>query len=108
MEKNVYLLVFYEDSKGNMDTEGNDPNGVVSFLKKEGFSCTAGFWGCPWYFVDIEKKEFKPGRPGLSYGKEFGGHAITFDEFKTIYEIFKKYKGLELLKWESDKVDQNN
>lgn len=98
MEQSVYLLVYYDDKKGNLDTEGMNPEGIVHFLKEEGFICKAGFWGCPWYFVDINNKKFKPGRPGVKYGIVIGDHAITFGEFKTIYSIYKKYKGLEVLK----------
>ena len=56
------------------------------------FSCQAGFWGCPWYFVDIENKKYKPGRPGLSYGRVIGNHAITLNEFLLIYAIYSKYE----------------
>lgn len=97
-----YFLVFYDDFQGNLDTNGRNINGVVHFLKEEGFDCTAGFWGCPWYYVDIKNKKFKPGRPGVSYGNVVGGHAITFEEFKTIYFIYKKYEGLEDLKFEKN------
>ena len=99
---NLYFLVSYDDKNGNTDVEGANKNGVVHFLKTEGFSCGAGYWGCPWYFVDIKKKVFKPGRPGLSYGKVVGDHAVTFDEFRTIYEIYKKYEGLAPLKFDKD------
>ncbi len=89
----LYFLVSYDDKSGNMDDSGANENVVVHFLKTEGFRCAAGFWGCPWCFVDIEEKVFYPGRPGVSYGRVVGNQAITFDEFKTIYEIYKKYEG---------------
>ncbi len=100
----LYFLVSYDDKNGNMDTEGANKNGVVHFLKTEGFSCAAGYCGCPWFFVDIEKKVFKPGMPGVSYGKVVGDHAIIFDEFRTIYEIYKKYEGLGLLKFDKGRA----
>ena len=49
--------------------------------------------------MDIDNKIFKPGRPGVSYGKVIENHAITFKELKKIYFIYKKYNGLEVLEW---------
>ncbi len=101
-ERNLYILVWHDDKHGNLDTEGVNENGIIHFLKAEGFRCAAGYWGCPWYFVDIGQKMFKPGRPGVSYGKVIGNHAITFDEFKSIYEIYKKYDGLDPLRFDKE------
>ena len=91
-----YFLVKYDDGYNYGRTRFGEltNNELLEYLDKERFSCTAGFWGCPWYFIDIVNKKYKPGRPGLSYGKVIGEHAITFEEFKTIYDIYKKYKGL--------------
>ena len=79
MSEDIYFLVYY-DCGSNLDI---DDNPFLDYLKKEEFDCEAGFWGCPWYFVDIEDKTYKPGRPGVSYGKVIGEHAITVEEFKT-------------------------
>ncbi len=103
-EMNIYFLVRHDNHHGNIDTEGEDPDGAVRYFKDNGFTCAAGYWGCPWYFVDIRKKIFKPGRPGVSYGYEIGNHAITLDEFKTIYNIYKKYEGLSLMSMEPDET----
>ena len=92
MEDKVYLLVYYEKPKDIDFTKTI----VSEYLNKNGFKCTAGYWGCPWYFVDIENMEFKPGRPGVGYGKVLGEHAITFEEFKTIFDIYKKYHNKSL------------
>lgn len=86
-----YFLVRHDDGKGNMDAEGTDPNGIVSYLKKKGFECKAGYWGCPWYFVDIRNKVFLPGRPGVCYGESIGNRSISFEEFKEIYSIYEGY-----------------
>ena len=104
MDKINYFLVYYDDGYRNMDTEGENKKGVVNFLKREGFKCTAGFWGCPWYWIDLNNKNYKPGRPGVAYGSVIGDHAITFEEFKIIYRIFKQYEGEEIL---SMKVKNN-
>lgn len=86
-----YFLVYFDDHKGNIGAKTKDKDNVVRFLKEEGFSCAKGFWGCTWYFVDIVNKVYLPGRPGVCYGRIVGEHAVTFDEFKTIYSIYKKY-----------------
>lgn len=98
MTHDDYFLVVFDDHNGNIDTEGKNKDGIVCFLKKEKFKCKAGFFGMPWYFVDIRNKFFLPGRPGIAYGKVVGNHSITFEEFKTIYFIYKKYEGLSVLK----------
>ena len=94
---NVYFLVKYDSAIGNYDFDSEDEYGLVNYLKGEGFSCMAGYYGCPWYFIDINEKIYKPGRPGVKYGKVIGNHAITFYEFVQIYEMYKKYKGKKLL-----------
>ena len=86
-----YFLVRYDDGKGNMDTEGTNPNGIVAYLKKKGFECKAGYWGCPWYFVDIRNKIFLPGRPGFCYGESIGNRSISFEEFKEIHALYEGY-----------------
>ncbi len=68
----------------------------VSWLREEGFR--AGFfeecYGCSWVFVSITKKTFAYGMPGVRIVHPLGNHAVTIDEFRAIYEIFKKYEGL--------------
>ena len=60
-----FLLLRYDDHQGNL---GRDSE-LLSLLKKYHFICKAGYWGCPWYFIDIDSKCFYPGRPGLEYGR---------------------------------------
>lgn len=104
MNEKVYFLVVYDDGYNyGLDYHGGVKNDLLSFIQNENFKCTKGFWGCPWYFIDIENKIYYPGRPGMSYGKVIGDHAITFDEFKTIYNIYKKYNGLLSLVMEDGK-----
>ena len=94
-----YILVYYKcgNKYGDRDINENYENKLLVYLEKEGFCCNAGFWGCPWFFVDIIEKRYKPGRPGVSYGGVLGDHAVTFGEFKRIYSIYKKYQGLNVL-----------
>ena len=84
-----YFLVCYDVK----DEKERNEDGIFHFLFKEGFISTATYWACPWVFVDIVNKKCKPGRPGVCYGRVVGDHAITFEEFKLIYEIYKKYYG---------------
>ena len=50
----------------------------------------------------LNSKVFAPGIPGIRVTSEIGPHAITFDEFLLIYNIYKKYEGLKPLEM-SDK-----
>ena len=67
-------------------------NRIINFLKRENFKCTAGNYGCPWYFINIENKIYKPGRPGVEYGHVIGNQAIKLREFVKIYRIYRKYQ----------------
>ena len=96
-EHDDYFLVVYDDQQGNIDTEGLIKGGIVEYLKSKGFACKGGFWSMPWYWIDIRHKFFLPGRPGIAFGKAIGNHGITFEEFKIIYSIYEKYKGLAVL-----------
>lgn len=92
--ENLYLLVkdesLYEGRKAPL----------YEWLYKEGFTRGVGYgyYNVNWVFIDIVSKVFKPGRPGVGFGLVIGNHAITIDEFKQIYRIYKKYEGLERLR----------
>ena len=90
-----YFLVCYDGGYKNGETRSGELTNkeILKFFVEEGFECDAGYWGCPWYFVNIVNKKYKPGRPGVSYGKVIGDHGITFKEFKIINDIYKKYSG---------------
>ncbi len=69
------------------------------WLKDEGFAF-GGHKGhynvCDWAYVSITKKIFGYGMPGIPFGTATGNHAITIEEFKIIYQIYKKYDGQDL------------
>ena len=74
---------------------------IHSFLKEEGFEWAKGcksIEGIDWMFINIHSKVYATGRPGIGYAPVVGDHAITFDEFVTIYNIYKKYEGFSTLK----------
>nr|MBQ4455597.1 hypothetical protein [Clostridia bacterium] len=78
---------------------GQQDSKFISFLRDEGFKGKYGFWDCPWIWVNIETKVYGRGRPGVKYCNAIGDHAITIDEFMTMYNIYKKYLGLPALQF---------
>jgi broad specificity phosphatase PhoE/rRNA maturation protein Nop10 len=80
----------------------------LQWLKAEGFTWDDLTWGpCKgyqvgvrWVYVNMNSKLYAYGIYGIKVTKEFGGHAVTIDEFKAIYGIFKKYDGKSLLEFD--------
>lgn len=86
----AYFLVYDENFKNYPEID--DP--FINWLKSEGFkwhnvyhSLGTGIW------LNINNKIIACGKSGIRCFEEIGHHAITIDEFKVIYEIYKKYKG---------------
>lgn len=73
---------------------------LYDWLKKEGF-IAAGCYGYSnninWIFINITSKVFVHGKHGIGFAPVICNHAITIDEFKQIYYIYKKYEGLGTL-----------
>ncbi len=92
-----------DDSLKQHDSE------VTKWLRSQGFKSTSysGCWGCNWIFINIKQKLYALGRPGVAYAQVVGDHAITMDEFKTIYEIYKKYEGKDLFVFHKERFDYN-
>lgn len=66
------------------------------WLRDEGFRFggrKGHFGNCTWVHVSITHKLFAYGMPGVAFGEVTGNHAITIEEFKLIYQIFKNYDG---------------
>ena len=66
----------------------------IEFLTNEGFESwkTKGYFtGTDWIYVNINSKIYAFGMPGVRITTPIGKHAITLDEFMTIYNIYKKY-----------------
>ena len=55
--------------------------------------------------VVFTRKLFSYGMPGVAKAGVIGDHAITVDEFKTIYAIYKKYEGKDLFVFHSERFD---
>lgn len=62
---------------------------------------------CPWVFINITNKLYAYGMPGVEIIKPIGDHAITIDEFMQIYNIYEKYKGLNLMEFPETESEQN-
>ena len=91
----------------DLSFEMSDPP-FFGWLKNEGFRYAwyhGNFGCCPWIFVNITRKEYACGMPGVKITEPIGNHAITIGEFMTIYSIYKKYEGKELFTFHSERFD---
>ena len=84
---------------------------LYQWLKDEGFISwrqKGTYDGVDWIYINITSKVYAPGMPGIGITQEICGHAVTLDEFMTIYNIFKKYKGLDALRMsQKEQVEWN-
>ena len=80
------------------------------WLREEGFTFGGykGNFGCPWVYVNLTRKQFAYGMPGVSLVQPIGNHAITIEEFQTIYSIFKKYERKELFVFHEKRFDYDS
>lgn len=86
------FLVKDKDLLNGVDSE------IAWWLKKEGFEMCKGWWtGVDWVYININSKTYMGGMPGISVTTPVGEHAITIEEFKAIYSVFKKYEGKTVL-----------
>lgn len=78
-----------------------------TWLSNEGFRFSGyhGNYGCWWAYVNITRREYAYGMPGVSLARPQGNHAITLDEFRTIYKIYQKYNGKDLFVFHSKPFD---
>lgn len=82
---------------------------IYKWLKDEGFISWGRkgvYSGVDWVFINLTSKMFAPGMPGISVTSVIGNHAITMDEFMTIYHIFKKYEGLDRLRMSKEDQEE--
>ena len=71
----------------------------LEYLYSEGFKSwkTKGYFnGIDWIYINLNSKTFAFGIPGIPVVEAIGNHAITINEFKIIYNIYKKYIDLKL------------
>lgn len=80
----------------------------VKFLWKEGFKIAwhkGQYAHCPWMYINISRKQYAYGMPGVNIVDAIGNHAITLEEFKTIYDIYKKYEGKDRFVFHKERFD---
>lgn len=81
--------------------EGYDSE-FYKWLHENGFKSWGrhGFFSsCPWIYVNLNNRIYAFGMPGIPITQEFGDHAVTIEEFMSIYNIFEKYKGKKPLEF---------
>lgn len=92
----AYFLV--HDEKLPEANSGGDP--FIKWLISEGFNVHDLYHGCWEYvtaiYINLNSKKYAMGMPGIRLFEHIGNHAITIEEFKTIYAIYKKYEGKAL------------
>ena len=77
-------------------------NGFVSWGTKGVYK------GVDWVFVNPYSKVFAPGLRGYKVTSVVCDHAVTLEEFKVIYNIFKKYKGLDVLMMTKEEQEEHD
>ena len=66
---------------------------LTEFFKAEGFRCKYSYENSSAVWINIETKVYGFSRKGINAPEPIGGHALTVDEFMTIYQIYKKHAG---------------
>ena len=64
--------------------------------------------GVDWVFVNPYSKVFAPGLRGYRVTSVVCEHAVTLEEFEVIYNIFKKYKGLDVLMMNKEEQEEHD
>ena len=85
---------------------GNESHPFWKWLREEGFHLWLNHpnYGTDWIFINLNSMVCAPGMPGIKVVQPIREHAITIDEFKTIWKIFTKYEGLPVLKMPEEPV----
>ncbi|MDO5413954.1 MAG: hypothetical protein Q4F78_00690 [Bacillota bacterium] len=92
-------VLVYDDS-----LRGFHASDFKKYLEQEGFEkwYPAHNYDMPWIYVNLNSKVYARGMPGIGMVSPFGKHAVTIEEFKAIYNIYKKYEGLLPLQMETE------
>lgn len=76
------------------------------WLKDKGFAIDTNnpkhgypYWECSWIYIDLNNKTFSFGMHGVELFEVIGSHAITVEDFKTIFEIYEKYRNKKLFEF---------
>lgn len=79
----------------------------LDWLHSEGFTFGGykGNFGCCWLYINISRKQYAYGMPGVPLTSPLGNHAITTREFRVIYDIYKQYEGKDCFVFHSERFD---
>ena len=78
-----------------------------AWLEDEGFypwNHHVQYKGEYWVYININTRYYLHAMSDIPLPTPIGNHAVTIQEFKTIWEIYKKYSGLPLLKMNNDDI----
>lgn len=79
----------------------NDMEETFNIMRSRGYKAVAWLLcNVPWFYVNLNDKLFFSGRIGIDMlsGREcIGKHAISFNEFLIIDDMFSKYEGHSVL-----------
>lgn len=88
----------------DISLKGNPSADFMKYLRNEGFKMWSkskgSYDGVDWVYVNLNSKRYAYGMPGIPVTNPFGNHAVTIDEFKVIYEIYRKYEDKLVLSFE--------
>ena len=85
---------------------GKNEHPFWNWLREEGFHSWLhhGNYGMDWIFINLNSMIYAPGMPGIRIVGPIREHAITVEEFKTIWGIYMQYEGLSVLQMPEDVV----
>ena len=83
--------------KDNDILKWNDSKFIL-WLESQGFEQFKSWWdGVDWIYINLNSKTYMCGMPGIAVMEPIGNHALTIEEFMTIYNIYKKYEDKSIL-----------
>lgn len=89
----AYFLVHDE----NLPRANSSGDTFIEWLISEGFKAHKMHHSCWEYvtalYINLNSRIYAFGKPGIKLFEPIGNHAITIEEFKKIYAIYKKYEG---------------
>ena len=87
-----FLVRFNDDSESDK---------LLKYLKENDYkwvNISSSIPKGPWHFINLNTKMCIVGRVGIGQVSEVvGNHAISVDDFITIYKIYEKYKNMKFI-----------
>ena len=82
-----------------------------AWLSEHGFKLAwhkGHFMICDWVYVNITNKLFAYGMPGVKVVNAIGNHAISIEDFMTIYGIYEKYLQYDFMVLSEEEQKERN